>query len=156
MRLEQRAELVRRHADDGQDVPQGAFRHVGNRASIGMLHDVMATNDPRDRESSAFERFYYLRSRYDWDATWHKPGRYYNSGNVERQSEFVWYPDLFNQKLEPVAEVRKRLFAGRAVTDSTDARPEQRGGAPHAVLVLLDAVGHVNDTSHSLIMPQWS
>lgn len=70
-----------------------------NRASIRMLHDVVATGDPRDTEPRAFERFDDLRPRYDWDATWHKPGRYYNSGDVECQSEFVRYPDLFDQQL---------------------------------------------------------
>ena len=157
MTLEQGAELVWRHADDGQDVPQGASGHVAtrmdgdrHRASIRMLHDVVASGDPRDGEPRAFERFYYLRSRYDWDATRHKPGRYYNSGDVERQSEFVRYPDLFDQKLKPGPKIRDRLFLRRAIADSADARTEQGRGAPYAVLILLDRIGHVNDTSHSL------
>jgi hypothetical protein len=155
MTLEQRAELFRRHTDDGQDVPQGASGHVAarmdwdrNPASVGMLHDVVAAGDPRDSEPRAFERFYYLRSRYDRDAARHKPGRYYNSGDIECQSEFVWYPDLFDQKLKPSAEVRKCLFARSAVADSADARTEQRRSAPDAVLVLLDGVGHVHYMSH--------
>jgi hypothetical protein len=107
MTLEQCPELVRCHADDGQDVSQGASRHVPTRmdgdrdpASIGMLHDVMTASDPHDSESRAFGRLDYLRSRYDWDATGHRLGRYYKSGDVERQSEFVRYSDLFDQKLK--------------------------------------------------------
>ena len=159
MTLEQRPELVRCHADDGEDVPQGASRHVPTRmngdwnpASIGMLHDVVATGDPHDSESRAFESLDYLRSRYDWDATGHRPGRYYNSGDVERQSEFVRYPDLFDQKLKPDPQIRDRLFLRRAITNGADTRPEQGRGAPYAVLVLLDGVGHVNDTSHAFII----
>jgi hypothetical protein len=127
-----------------------------NSASVRMLHEVVATGDPRDGEPRAFERFYDLRSRYDWDATRHKPGRYYNSGDVECQSEFVRYPDLFDQQLKPGTQVRDRLFLRRAIADSADARTEQSRGTPYAVFILLDGVRHVNDTSHGSIMPQWS
>lgn len=75
MTSEQRAELVRGHADDGQDVPQGALGHVParvdwncSRTPIGVLHHVVAASDPHDHESGAFERLNYLRPRYDRDA----------------------------------------------------------------------------------------
>lgn len=130
MTLEERAELVWCHADDDQDVPQGASGHVAtrmdwdrNRSSIRMLHDVVATGDPRDGEPRLFESLDYLRSRYDWDATWHKPGRYYNSGDVECQSEFVRYPDLFDQKLKTGPQVRDCLFLRRAIANSANAWP---------------------------------
>ncbi len=77
-----------------------------------------------------------------------QPGRYYNSGDVECQSEFVRYADLFDQQLKPGPQVRDRLFLRCAIADSADARPEQGRGAPNAVLILLDRIGHVNDTSH--------
>jgi len=71
----QRPELVWSHADDGQDVSQGALGHVpacvdwdGDCASIGVLHHVMAASDSLDNESCAFQRPDYLRSRYDRDA----------------------------------------------------------------------------------------
>jgi hypothetical protein len=157
MTLEQRAELVWRHADDGQDVPQGAPGHVATRmdgdwnpASIRMLHEVVATGDSRDGEPRAFERLYDLRSRYDWDASRHKPGRYYNSGDVECQSEFLRYPDLFDQQLKPSPQIRDRLFQRRTIANSAHTRTEQGRGAPDAVLVLLDGVRHVNDTSHNI------
>ncbi len=120
-----------------------------NRASIRTLHDVVATGDPRESEPRAFERLYDLRSRYDWDAARHKPGRYYNSGDVECQSEFVRYADLFDQQLKPGPKIRDRLFLRRAIADSADTRPEQGRGTPYAVFVLLDGIGHVNDASHS-------
>jgi hypothetical protein len=131
MTLEQRSELIRSHADDGQDVPQGALGHVAtlmdgywNRTPIRMLHEVVAAGDPLDSEPRLFESLDYLRSRYDWDATWHKPGRYYNSGDVECQSEFVRYPNLFDQQLKPRSQIRDRLFLRRAIADSADAGPE--------------------------------
>jgi hypothetical protein len=57
--LEQLAELVRGHANDGQDVPQGALGHVSasvNRnwdcTPIRMLHHVVAVDDPHNIEAS--------------------------------------------------------------------------------------------------------
>lgn len=162
MTSEQRAELVRSHTDDGQDVSQGALGHVAscvngdrNSTPIGMLHHVVAASDPLDDESSAFERLDYLRSRYGRDAARHKPGSYQKSGDVECQSQLVWWPDYIEQRFECCAQVGDRLFLSRAIADRANARPDQGGSAPHAVLILVDGVGHVNDTSHSLIMPQW-
>jgi hypothetical protein len=78
MTSEHRAELVGRHADDSQDVPQGALGYVPTRvdrhrdcAPVGMLHHVVAAIDPCHGESGAFQRLDYLCSRYDWDVTRH-------------------------------------------------------------------------------------
>jgi hypothetical protein len=159
MTSEQRTELVRGHADNDQEVSQGALRHVAarvnwdrNRTPIGMLHHAVAASDPLDDESGAFERLNYLRSRYGRDAARHKPGNYQKSGDVECQSQLVWWPDFINQSFECGAQVGDRLFLRRAIADRADARAELRRGAPHTVLVFLDDVGHVNDTSHKLSM----
>jgi hypothetical protein len=155
MTSEQRAELVRGHADDGQDVSQGALGHVParmdwdwDRAPIGVLHHVVAAGDPHDNESGAFERLDYLRSRYDRDAARHKPGSYQKSGDVECQSQLVRWPDYIEQSFKRCAQVGNRLLLRRAIADRADARAELSRGAPDAVLVLLDDVRHVNDTSH--------
>lgn len=57
---EQLAELVRRHADGGQNAAHGSLEQVlstvdwhGDCAPVGMAHDVVATVDPRDFEASA-------------------------------------------------------------------------------------------------------
>jgi hypothetical protein len=118
-----------------------------------MAHDVMATVDPRDSEAEALQRLDYLRSWYRRDSARHKPARYYKSGDVECQSEFVWYPDLFDQKLKAGAQIRKRSFLSLTLAERGNARTELGGCIPAAaVLILLDDVGHVNDTSHSSIM----
>lgn len=71
------------------------------------------------------------------------------SGDVERQSEFVRYPDFFDQKLKSGAQICDRLFRRRTIANSADAGPEQGRGAPNPILVLLDGVGHVYDSSHT-------
>lgn len=120
----------------------------GDRASIRVFHEVVTAGDPLDGESRLFESLDYLRSRYDREATWHKSGRYYNSGDVECQSEFVGYADLFDQQLKPGPQIGDRFFLRRAIADSADTGPQQGGGAPYAVLILLDRIGHVNDSCH--------
>ncbi len=157
MTSKQGAELVRGHADDGQDVSQGSLRHVASRVNwdrnctpIGMLHHVMAASDPLDNESGAFERLDYLRSRYGRDAARHKPGNYQKSGDVECQSQLVRWPNYIEQSLKRGAQVVDRLFLGRPIADRANARTELSRGAPDAVLVLLHDVRHVNDTSHSM------
>ena len=159
MTSEQCAELVRGHADDCQDVSQGALGHVASRVNwdrnctpIGVLHHVVAASDPLDNETSAFKRLDYLRPRYDRDTAWHKPGSYQKSGDVERQSQLVGWPDYIDQSLKRGAQVGDRLLLRGAIADSSDARTKLGRGAPDAVLVLLDDVGHVNDTSHDPIM----
>lgn len=159
MTSEQRAELVRGHADDGKDVSQRALGYVSsrvnwdrNRTPIGMLHHVMAASDPLDNESGAFESLDYLRSRYSRDAARHKPGSYQKSGDVERQSQLVWWPDDIEQCFNRGAQVVNRLFLRRTIADRADARAELGGCAPDPVLILLDDVRHVNDTRHNLIV----
>ena len=61
MKLEQRAKLVWRHADAGQDAAQGALGYVptsvdrhGDGAPVGMAHHVVATVDPCYGEADLF------------------------------------------------------------------------------------------------------
>jgi hypothetical protein len=157
MASEQFAELVRSHADDEKDVPQGALRHVPasvNRnwdcTPIGMLHHVMTADDPYDIEASAFERLDYLRSRHGRDSARHKAGSYQRSGDVECQSQLIGWPNHIEQRFKRGAQVGDCLFLRRPIANRADARAELGRGAPDAVLVLLDDVGHVNVTSHSI------
>ena len=115
-----------------------------------MAHEVVAAPDAGDGEPGALQRLDYLGSRYDRDAAGHKPARYYKSGHVECQSHLVWWSDLFEQKLKSLAQVGKRSFLRRPVAERGDTRTKLGGATPDAVLVLLDDVGHVNDTSHSI------
>ena len=75
--------------------------------------------------------------------------RDWESGDVECQSQLVWWPDYIKQSFKRAAQVIDRLFLRRAIADSANARAELGGGTPDTVLVLLDDVGHMNDTSHS-------
>jgi hypothetical protein len=138
-----------------------------------MLHHVVAAVDPRHGESGAFQRLDYLCSRYDWDVARHtrtlsessvalpriggdiedtlscpRYGRSRESGDVECQSQLVWWSDNIEQSLKRRAQVGDRRFLRRPVADSSDAWPKLGRGAPDAVLILLDDVGHVNYTSH--------
>jgi hypothetical protein len=157
MTSDQRAELISRHADGGKDAAQGAFEQVfaavdwhGHGTPVRMAHDVMTTVDSRDSEAGTLQRLDYLRSRHGRDSAGHKPARYYKSGNVECQREFVRYPDLFDQKLKAGAEVVDRGVPCLAFAKRGNARTELCRRIPaDAVLVLLDDVGHVHDTSHS-------
>ena len=122
----------------------------GHGTPVRVAHDVVAAVDPRDNEADALQRLNYLGSRYRRDSARHKPARYYKSGNVKCQSEFVRYPDLFEQKLKPGAQVRDRGFLRVAFAERRDARAELGGRIPTtAVLILLNDVGHVNDTGHA-------
>jgi hypothetical protein len=148
-------EFVRAHADDGQDVPQGALGHVlavvdrdWDSTPIGMPHHVMATVDPLDAEASALKRFDYVHSRYGRDRTRHKAGSYQKSGHVECHGQLTGWPDHIKQCLKRGAQVRDRLFWRRSIADRADARPDEGGSAPDAVLILLDGVGHVHVVSH--------
>jgi len=116
---------------------------------IWVLHDVVAASDPLDSESGSLGRPDYLRSRYDRDATRHKPGSYQKSGDVECQSQLVWWPNYIKQSFKRAAEVGDRLFLRRAIANRAYAGAELGRGAPNTVLILLDDVGHVNDTSHT-------
>lgn len=155
---EQRAELIGSRADAGKDAAQGALEQIPvavNRhrhgTSVRMAHDVMATVDPRDSESGPLQRLDYLCSRYGRDSAGHKPTRYYKSGDVKCQREFVRYPDLFDQKLKPGTQISDCGFLRLALAERSDAWAELSGRIPaFAVLILLDDVRHVNDTSHNL------
>jgi hypothetical protein len=160
MTSEQRAELIRGHADSGKDAAQGSLEQIlaamdgyCHGTPVRMAHDVVTAVDPCDSEADALQRLDYLGSRYRRDSARHKPARYYKSGDVECQSEFVRYPDLFDQKLKAGAQIVKCSFPGPALAEGGNARTELGGCVPAgAVLILLDDVGHVNDTSHSSIM----
>lgn len=117
MTSEQLAKLVRRHADDGQDVPQGSLGHVlarvdwdGDRAPIGMPHHVMAAGNPLDNKTSTLERLDYLHSRYGRDRTGHKAGSYQKSGHVECHGQLVGWPHHIEQCLKRFPQVVGRLF----------------------------------------------
>lgn len=112
--------------------------------------DVRAASDPLDNESGAFERPDYLRSRYDRDATRHKPGSYQKSGHIECQSQLVWWLNYIKQSFKGSTKVGDRLFLRRAIANRAHARAQLGRGAPNTVLILLDDVGHVNDTSHDI------
>jgi hypothetical protein len=160
MTSEQCAELFGSHADSGKDATQGALEQIlaavdgyGHGPPIRMAHDVVTAVDPRDNEVGTLQRLDYLRSRYGRDSAGHKRARYYKSGDVERQREFVRYPDLFDQKFKAGAQVGDRIFLRPALAERGDARTELGGCIPAAtVLVLLDDVGHMNDTSHPASM----
>jgi hypothetical protein len=115
-----------------------------------VLHHVVAASDSLDNEPGVFERPDYLRSRYDRDATRHKPGSCQKSGDVECQSQLVWWPNYIKQSFKRAAEVGDRLFLRRAIADRAYAGAELGRGAPNTVLILLDDVGHVNDTGHDI------
>ncbi len=162
MTSEQLGELVRGNADASEDAAQGPSWHIpalmgwhGDGAPVGMAHDMMAAVDPCDSEACAFKRPDDLRSRYSRDAARHKAANYQRSGNVECQRHLVWYPNLFNKKFQAGAQVCESRFLGRPVAKRSHARPELGGGTPDAILILLDDVGHVNDTSHASIIA-WS
>jgi hypothetical protein len=156
MTSQQCAELIRGHADTSKDAAQGALEQIlaavdghGHRTPVGMAHDVVATVDPRDEEADTLQRLDYLRSRYGRDSARHKPARYYRSGYVECQREFVRYPDLFDQKLKTGTKIGDRGFPRLALAERGDARTELGGCVPAAaILILIDGVGHVNDSCH--------
>jgi len=122
----------------------------GNCAPVGMAHDVMATVYPRDNETSALEGFDDFRSRYGRDATRHKAASYQKSGNVECQSQLVRYPNLFNEKFKAGPQIVDRGVLRRPLAECRDARTQLGRRVPAAVLILLDDVWHMDDTSHSI------
>jgi hypothetical protein len=156
MTSKQRAELIGGHTDACKDAAQGALEQIlaavdrhSHGTPVRMAHDVMATVDPRDSEADTLQRLDYLRSRYGRDSARHKPARYYKSGHVECQREFVRYTDLFDQKLKTGAQIGDRSFPRLALAERGDARTELCGCIPTvAVFVQIDGVGHVNDSCH--------
>ena len=69
--------------------------------------------------------------------------------DVECQSHLVWWPHVIEQRFQASAQIGDRRFLRRAVAKRSHARAELGGGAPNAVLILLDDVGLVDDTSHA-------
>jgi hypothetical protein len=156
MTSEQLDELVRGNADAGQDAAQRALGDVsprvyrdGDRAPVGVAHDVMAAVDACDDEAGVFESPNNLRSRYRRDAARHKAANYQRSGNVECQRHLIRYPHLFDEEFQAGAQVGERLVLSLSLAERGHTGTKLGGGAPDAVLILLDDVGHVNDTSHN-------
>lgn len=118
--------------------------------SVRMPHEVVAALDPRDGEADALEDPDHPCRRYGRDGAGHEAASYQKSGNVECQRQLVRYPDLFNEKLQAGAQIGDCLILRRPVAERGDTGTELSRGTPDAVLVLLDDVGHVNDTSHVL------
>jgi hypothetical protein len=158
MSLKQRAELIGGHADIGKDATQGALEQIltavdrnGHGTPVRMAHDVVATVDPRDSKAGTLQRLDYLRSRYGRDSAGHKPARYYKSGHVECQCEFVRYPNFLDQKLKAGTQISYRIFLRLTLTERGNAGTELGGCIPTgAALILFDDVRHVNDSSHSV------
>ena len=156
MTSEQCAELIGGHADSDEDAAQGPLEQIlaavdwhRHGTPVRMAHNVMAAVDPRDSEAGTLQRLDYLRSRYRRDSAGHKPARYYKSGDVECQREFVRYPDFFDQKFKAGAQVGDRGFLRLALSERGNARTELCRRIPaNTVFVLLDDVGHVHDASH--------
>jgi hypothetical protein len=160
MTSEQSPELIRGHADDGKDVPQSALRHVlagmdrnWDSTSVGVPHHMMAALDALDGKADALKRLDYVRSRYGRDRTRHKTGSYQKSGYVECHGQLIGWSDHIQQRLKRGAQVGDCLFRRRPISDRAHTGPDQGGSTPDAVLILLDDVGHVHDTSHFYIMP---
>jgi hypothetical protein len=72
------------------------------------------------------------------------------SGDVEGQRQLIRRTYLGEQDFERLAQVGDRGFLGRAIAGRADARAELGRGAPDAVLVLLDGVGHMNNARHEI------
>jgi hypothetical protein len=160
MTSEEPDELVRGHADAGQDATQRALGDVspwvywdGDRSPVRVAHDMMATFDACDGEACVFESFDDPRSRYGRDAARHKAANYQRSGNVECQRHLVRYPHLFDEEFQAGAQVVESLIPRLPLAERGHTGPKLGRGTPDAVLVLLDDVGHVNDTSHLYSMP---
>jgi hypothetical protein len=156
MTSKKRPKLIGGHADAGKDAAQGALEQIlaamdrhGHGTPVRMAHDVVATINPRDSEAGTLQRLDYLRSRYGRDSAGHKPARYYKSGHVECQREFVRYSYFFDQELKAGAQIGDRSFPRLALAERGDAWTELGGCVPTAaVLILIDGVGNMNDPSH--------
>jgi len=112
---EQRPELLGVHADDRQDVPQGALSYVAarvdrdhDRPTIGMAHHAMASADSHDREASPLKRPD-PPSPPEW------PERSRASGNVKSQRQLIRRADLGEQRFQDLPRVGNRGFRRRTV-----------------------------------------
>jgi hypothetical protein len=115
---------------------------------VGVLHHVMAAVNPFDNEAGALKRLDYIRSRNDRDSARHKAGSYQNLRNVACQSQFAGCTDHIEQRVQRGAQIGERFFRCSSIANRADTGTEHGGGAPDAVLVLLDGVGHMNDLGH--------
>jgi hypothetical protein len=158
MRSEQLAELVRRHTDSLQDAAHGAREQVftavdwhDGSTPVRVAHHVMAAVNPRDDEVGALECLDDLGSRHSWDVARHKATSYQESGYVECQSQLIRWSDFFKKQLQASAQVRDCFLPCGPFAECGDIGAQMGGCVPAAaVLVLLDDVGHVNDTSHNI------
>jgi len=66
----------------------------------------------------------------------------------EQRPVLIGWPDYIEQSFKTRRGGRRSPFLRRTIADRVDARAELGRGAPNTVLILLDDVGHVNDTSH--------
>ena len=110
---------------------------------------MVAAVDSCDGEARVFQRLNYPCPRYDRDAAWHKSASYQKSGYVECQRQLVGYSDLLDEQFQAGAQVGNRFFLRFTLAERCNARTEVSRRGPSAVLILLDDVGHVNDTSHT-------
>ena len=58
--------------------------------------------------------------------------------------------DLFEQQFKALAQVGYRSLLRRPVPECSNARAQLGRATPDAVFILLDDVGHVDDTSHDI------
>lgn len=161
MTSEQLAELIWCQVGGVQDAAQRGFENVparmdsnGHGAAVRVLHEVMAAGDPRQAEPSTFQSLDYLCSTYGRDSTRHNAGSYQKSGDVESQGQLVGYACHFDQALKRDAQIRDTLCLRLALAERGDARTKLGGRGPEAgLVVLLQVVGHVNDSCHKSSMP---
>ena len=79
MKSKQPNELVRCHADAGENATQSALGDVairvnghGNGPPVRMAHDSVAAIDPDDGEACALQGLNYLCPWHGWNAARHK------------------------------------------------------------------------------------
>jgi hypothetical protein len=104
MTLEQFAELSGRHSDGFQDGPHGPGQQFfaavdwnDGSTPVRMAHHVMTAVHSDDSETDALERSDNLSSGRNWEVARHKAASYQKSGDVERQSQLVWWANFFEQ-----------------------------------------------------------
>jgi len=158
--LEQRAELVGCHSDGLQDAAHATRKQVFTAVNghdggtpVRVAHHMVTAIYPGDGETDALERLDNLGSGRNWDVARHKAASYQKSGYVERQSQLVWWANLFKQQFQASTQVRDCFLSRGPLAERGDICPQVGGRIPaSAVLFLLDDVGHVNDTSHTVSM----
>ena len=117
-----------------------------DRPAIEMAQHVMASADSRDRESGPLQRPDHLSPP-------ERPEGTRVSGHVEGHRQLIWRTDLGEQRFQRIAQIGNRGFRRRPVTHRPDARAQLCGGAPDAVLVLLDDVRNMHYPGHNADSP---